>query len=301
MGSSCQWTPGRARRTGRATPRSGRAIQAEQSGFDLVWVFDHLLYRFPGQPTSGVWEAWTTLSALAEATTTVELGTLVICTAFRNPALLAKMATALDEISGGRLILGLGSGWHEPELAAFGMPTDHLASRFAEALAIIAPLLRTGAVDFRGDYYQAVDCVDLPRGPRPAGPPILVASFGPRMLGLTAEYADLWNTAWLGMPTKLAERREGLDAACRDVGRDPATLATTVGVTVRFAEAAEQAEADADPDKALAGEPEAVAAGLDAYEALGVDHVILAPEPNTQATLARLAEGLDLYRSGVTR
>src|SRR5581483_531899 len=136
------------------------AIQAEQSGFDSVWVFDHLLYRFPDQPTMGVWEAWTTLSALAEATTTVELGTLVLCAPFRNPALLAKMASALDEISGGRLILGLGSGWHEPELKAFGMPTDRLASRFAEALAIVAPLLRTGAVDFQGEYYQAVDCVD---------------------------------------------------------------------------------------------------------------------------------------------
>jgi alkanesulfonate monooxygenase SsuD/methylene tetrahydromethanopterin reductase-like flavin-dependent oxidoreductase (luciferase family) len=273
------------------------AIQAEQSGFDSVWVFDHLLYRFPDQPTMGVWEAWTTLSALAEATTTVELGTLVLCTAFRNPALLAKMASALDEISGGRLILGLGSGWHEPELAAFGMPFDHLASRFAEALSIVAPLLRTGAVDFQGDYYQAVDCVDLPRGPRASGPPLLVASFGPRMLRLTAEYADAWNTAWLGMPTKLPARLAEMRAACREVGRDPATLATTVGVNVVFPDLGAQSSEPNDPDKALPGDPEAIASGLAAYAALGVDHVILSPDPNTHAAQARLAEGLAAFRS----
>ncbi|HEU0114373.1 MAG TPA: LLM class flavin-dependent oxidoreductase [Thermomicrobiales bacterium] len=277
------------------------AVQAERNGFDSIWVFDHLLYRFPDQPTSGVWEAWTMLSALAEATATVELGTLVLCTAFRNPALLAKMATALDEISGGRLILGLGSGWHEPELTAFGMPTDRLASRFAEALATIAPLSRTGAVDVHGEYYQAVDCVDLPRGPRPGGPPLLVAAFGPRMLRLTAEYADAWNTAWLGMPTNLPKRLAEMRAACQEVGRDPATLATTVGVNVVFPDLGAQVEGDGDPDKALPGTEEAIAAGLAAYDALGVAHVILSPEPNTQAAQARLAEGLAAFRAGVGR
>ena len=148
------------------------------------------------------------LAALAEATTRIELGTLVMCTAFRNPALLAKMADAVDEVSAGRLILGLGAGWHEPEFRAFGYPFDHLASRFEDALRIIAPLVRGDAVDYQGAYERAVDCVSLPRGPRPEGPPILIGASRPRMLRLTAELADAWNTCWLGR----AER-----AACRDL------------------------------------------------------------------------------------
>jgi alkanesulfonate monooxygenase SsuD/methylene tetrahydromethanopterin reductase-like flavin-dependent oxidoreductase (luciferase family) len=144
-----------------------RAItqQAEADGFDSIWLADHLLYRDVGQPTHGIWEAWTVLSALAEATERVELGTLVLNNSIRNPAVLAKMATALDEVSDGRLILGIGAGWNEPEYQAFGMPFDHLASRFEEALQILRPLLRDGHVDFSGRYYQARDCDDAPRRP----------------------------------------------------------------------------------------------------------------------------------------
>jgi alkanesulfonate monooxygenase SsuD/methylene tetrahydromethanopterin reductase-like flavin-dependent oxidoreductase (luciferase family) len=101
------------------------ALQAEAAGFDSLWIIDHLLFRFPDKPTPGVWEGWTLLAALAEATKRVELGSLVLCTAFRNPALLAKMAATVDEISGGRLILGVGAGWHQPEFDAFGLPFDH--------------------------------------------------------------------------------------------------------------------------------------------------------------------------------
>jgi alkanesulfonate monooxygenase SsuD/methylene tetrahydromethanopterin reductase-like flavin-dependent oxidoreductase (luciferase family) len=277
------------------------ALQAERNGFDSVWVFDHLLYRFPNAPTIGVWEAWTILSALCEATTTVDVGTLVLCTDYRNPALIAKMASALDEVSGGRLTLGLGAGWHEPELTAFGMPTDRLASRFAEALAIIAPLLRTGAVDFHGTYYDAVDCVDLPRGPRPAGPPLLIGAFGPRMLKLTAQYADAWNTAWLGRPTKLPDLLAGVRAACQEVGRDPATLATTVGVSVAFPDLGPEMPGGDDPDAALPGDPEAIANALGEYAGLDVDQVILSPDPNTHAAHARLAEALAAFRSGAVR
>src|SRR3954453_8353745 len=120
------------------------ARQAEAAGFDSIWVYDHLLFRFPEQPTGGIWEAWTLLAALAEATERVELGTIVLCVPFRNPAVLAKMADTLEEISGGRLILGLGAGWHQPEFDAFGIPFAHKVDRFEEALQIIAPLLREG-------------------------------------------------------------------------------------------------------------------------------------------------------------
>jgi len=118
------------------------ALRAEDGGLDSVWIPDHLIYRFPEQPQAGVWEAWTITTGLAEATKRIELGTLVICVPFRNPALVAKMAVTLDEVSNGRFILGLGAGWHKPEFDAFGYPFDHLVDRFEEALKIIVPLLR---------------------------------------------------------------------------------------------------------------------------------------------------------------
>ena len=135
------------RETNRKRPyETIRAIarQAETDGFDSIWLADHLLYRTPGEPTRGIWECWTRLSALAEATERVEIGTLVLCNAFRHPALLAKMATAADEVSNGRLILGVGAGWNEPEYQAFGLPFDHRVARFEEALQILGPLLREG-------------------------------------------------------------------------------------------------------------------------------------------------------------
>ena len=270
------------------------ALRAEAAGFDSVWVYDHLLFRYPGKPTRGTWEAWTILTALAEATERVELGTLVLCTGFRNPALLAKMADALDEVSGGRLILGIGAGWHEPEYDAFGYPFDHRASRFEEAIEIIHPLLRTGAADRQGTYYQAKEAVSRPRGPRPDGPPILVGTGGERMLRLTARYADAWNTCWLGRPTLLADRRAKLEAACAEVGRDPATIEVTVGVGVAYPEPGADAP---DPDRALTGSAEEIAAGLREYATLGVGHVICACAPNTPASLERLAEALTAYRA----
>ena len=274
------------------------ALQAEASGFDSLWVFDHLLYRFPDQPTMGIWEAWTILTAIAEATERVEIGALVLCTAFRNPAVLAKMADTLDEVSGGRLILGLGAGWHDPEFAAFGLPNDHLASRFEEALSIIRPLLRTGEVEFAGEFYAAEDCVSRPRGPRSEGPPILIASSGPRMLRLTARFADAWNTAWLASPEPLVERRGQLEAACRAEGRDPATIEVTVGVNVVYPDLGPVPESMAEPGKALAGDAATVAAGLAAFADEGVGHTICAVQPGTPEALGRLTEALERYRAG---
>ena len=216
------------------------ALAAEAAGLDSAWVFDHLLFRSASE-TSGIHECWTILAAIAEATERVELGTLVMCTAFRNAALLAKMAAALDEVSAGRLILGIGAGWHDPEFEAFGYPTDHKVSRFEEALAIITGLIRQGRADLDGRYLTARDAVLAP----PARPdlPILVASKGPRMMELAARHADAWNAAWFGMPDeRLARLRRDLAAACERVGRDPSSLSITVGVTVNYP--AESQDAD---------------------------------------------------------
>jgi probable F420-dependent oxidoreductase len=274
------------------------ARQAEAAGFDSIWVYDHLLFRFPDQPTGGIWEAWSMLAALAEATERVELGTVVMCVPFRNPAVLAKMAATVDEISGGRLILGLGAGWHKPEFDAFGIPFDHKVDRFEEALQIIVPLLREGKVDFTGTYYGAPNCELRPRGPRPGGPEILIGAFKPRMLRLTARYADSWNTCWLGQPTLLPERRAKLEAACAEERRDPATLAVTVGVIARYAEPDQPLEQPPAPEKALFGTPAEVADGLRAYAEQGVAHVICSLEPTTPEALAWLAEALRIYRQG---
>src|SRR3981081_1062485 len=126
------------------------ALRMEAAEFDSIWFYDHVLYRWPQRPTDGIWECWTLLSALAEATQRVTLGTMVLCPPFRNPALLAKMAATLDEVSNGRLILGLGAGWHQPEFDAFGVPFDHRATRFAGAKAIVKPLTRARLGAFTG-------------------------------------------------------------------------------------------------------------------------------------------------------
>ena len=151
---------------GRWTNLKAMAQHAEAAGFDSLWIADH--FMIPGgsdEPPHGRWECWSILSSLAAVTTRIELGTLVTCTSFRNPALLAKMLDTVEEISDGRLILGLGAGYYEPEYRAFGFPFDHRLDRFEEALQIVHGLLRNGAIDFQGRYYEARDCELRPRGP----------------------------------------------------------------------------------------------------------------------------------------
>lgn len=265
----------------RACARSG-----EEAGLDALWVYDHLLFRFPGRAASGIHEAWTILSALAATTRRVELGTLVLAMPFRNPAVLAKMAAAVDEVSGGRLILGIGAGWHEPEFSAFGIPFDHRVSRFEEGLQIVSDLLRTGYTDRPGRYTTARDLPLLPT-PRPGGPPILIAGKRPRMLRLVARYADLWNTAWLGSAAELPPRLEPLHAALAETGRDPASLAVTVGVNVVVSDLVAGEEL---PGSALAGDAAAIAAGLREYAELGVAQVIASLTPATPDAFTVLGE-----------
>lgn len=271
------------------------ALEAEAAGFDSIWLADHLMYRNPGEPTRGIWECWTILAALAEATRRVEIGTLVLCNSFRNPAILAKMATAADEVSRGRLILGIGAGWNEPEYEAFGMPYDHRVDRFEEALQIIGPLMRDGAVDFAGKHYQARNCVDVPRGPRPHGPPLMVGAEGPRMLRLAAKYADSWNTGYTGAPETLAPARAEFEAACRDVGRDPATIGITALVGLWFPEL--QGKKPRFFENALAGTAREIADAMRGYEALGVEHIMFQCEPYLPEARQRLIEALHLYRA----
>lgn len=280
------------------------ALATEAHGLDSVWVFDHVLFRFDGV-TTGIHECWTVLSAIAEATSRVQLGTIVMCTAFRNPALLAKMAATLDHLSDGRVILGIGCGWHDPEYDAFGYPTDHKVGRFEEALTVIRGLIRDGRADLDGGWVQAKDAVLLP----PARPdlPILIAAKRPRMLDLTARYADAWNLAWFGEPdARWATSRHALEAACVAVGRDPSTLERTVGVTVRYpdliAPPADGSEPPAPEGAALSGSVDDIAAGLRAYAEEGTGHVIAALEPTTPEAVERFAAAVRRSREeGVRR
>jgi probable F420-dependent oxidoreductase len=271
------------------------AKQAETDGFDSLWLADHLFYRNPGEQTRGIWECWTMLAALAEATEHVEIGTLVTCNSFRNPAILAKMATTVDEVSHGRLILGVGAGWNESEYQSFGLPFDHRVDRFEEALQILKPLLHEGHVDFAGKYYQVRKCEIVPRGPRPEGPPLMVGSEGPRMLKLTAQYADLWNTGYMGKPETMVERLPKIEAACREIGRDPATIGITALIGLWFP--------DLQPKKPsffpnpLTDTAEEIAAAVRGYAELGyVQHIMFQCEPYTPEARKRLTEALQLYR-----
>jgi probable F420-dependent oxidoreductase len=274
-----------------------RAI--EDLGYDSVWLGEHLLYRWPDRPPRGPWEAWSMLAAIAASTSRIEFGPLVACTAFHNPAVLAKQASTIDEISGGRLILGLGAGWNETEFRAFGIPFDHRVDRFEEAFTIIRTLLQDGAIDFDGTYYQARDCELLPRGPRPSGPPLMIGSNGPRMLRIAAPHVHAWNT-WFSdignSPAGVAALRERVDAACTDVGRDPAEVERTVAVLVRLPGGTGRIQgsyAEA-PPQPLEGPPEVMADVLRAYAAEGIGHVQLVLDPITRRSIEAFAPVLRL-------
>ena len=275
------------------------AIAAEEGGLDSVWGADHLIFRGDGE-TTGIHECWTVLTAIAAVTSRVEIGPLVLALPFRNPALVAKMAAELDEVSGGRLILGLGCGWHEPEFEAFGYPFDHRVSRFDEGLQVTVPLLREGLVNFTGEYHRAIDAELRPRPIREGGPPILIAGKQPRMLELVVRDADQWNAAWYGNPDEADELRERLTrlrAALDAAGRDPATLTLTAGIFVAF----EDADADA-PKRAIRGTTEEIAAQLAGYAELGISHLIAHTFPRTVDAVSRLGEAAALARerSGAT-
>jgi alkanesulfonate monooxygenase SsuD/methylene tetrahydromethanopterin reductase-like flavin-dependent oxidoreductase (luciferase family) len=267
------------------------ALRAEEVGFDSVWVMDHLVMKNASGPLP-VWEGWSLLSALAAITQRVELGTLVVATSFRNPALLAKMADTVEEISAGRLILGLGAGWHEPEYRAFGYPFDHRASRFEEAFTIVRTLLRTGQLDFAGHYYEARDCELVPRGPRPNGPPILVGAGGERMLHLVAAHADLWNGCWYRQPDDADRGLAAISAACSDVGRDPSSLGRTVGIWV---DAGEPSNSNRSPLRESASE---IADRLRGFAPKGISHVQLRATQLSLAAVDALAPVLELLDRG---
>jgi len=289
----------------RGTDVLAMARMAEAVGFDSVWIPDHLLIHDEGRDPQGVWECGALLGALAVATSRVEIGALVMATSFRNPTLVAKIADTVDELSGGRLVLGLGTGRHEPEHRAFGYPFDRQVDRFEEALEIIIPLLRRGRTDFDGAYYSAHACELRPRGPRPTGPPILIGALGtgPRMLELTARYADLWN-GWLtwdrSWPDAIPPIRQKIDAACAAVGRDPASLGRTVAILVEVPgqKARLVSTSPTGSGEPLTGSPAAIADALRGFAREGISHIQVVHVPNTVAGIEAFAPILEQLDRG---
>lgn len=277
------------------------AITAEDVGFDSLWVGDHLLYRSDGE-TKGPWEAWSVLAAIAAVTHRVQLGPLVAATSFHSPAMLAKKAVTVDEISDGRFILGIGAGWNRTEFDAFGFPFDHRASRFEEAFTIIRTLLAEGSIDFDGTYYTLRDCELVPPA-RPAGIPLMIGSEGPRVLRATLPHVDSWNAwhAWydnsLGGAEALLAR---IDDACAEVERDPKTLGRSLAVLVR-APGGESGQRQGSPNRksslAIEGDQESIAEHLVGLAALGVDDVQLVVDPITATSIEWLAGVLAIIDS----
>jgi alkanesulfonate monooxygenase SsuD/methylene tetrahydromethanopterin reductase-like flavin-dependent oxidoreductase (luciferase family) len=263
---------------------------AERVGLDSIWVYDHLIFKFPPEPDEGLHEAWTILSALAPVVPRVELGTLVMCTSFRNAGLMAKMAATLDAISDGRLILGMGAGWHEPEYTSFGYPFDHLVGRFEEDIEVIDRLLRGETVDFDGRWSRYAGAQLLPPPARKT--PVLIASKGERMLRLTAHWADAWNTAWYGsIDDTLRERTAGIDAALDAAGRDRASLRKTVGI--RLHEPGQLGDDARGTDADATG----LADLFDELEAFGYQDALVWAVGKTTAAVERLAEARQLHQA----
>ena len=279
---------------------------AEDVGFDSLWVCDHLMFRLPGREDKPVdmWEGWTVMAALAAETKRIELGPLVSCVSYRNPALTAKMAATIDEISNGRFILGLGAGWHEPEYTAYGYPFDHRGSRFEEAFAIIRGLLREGKVDFEGKHHQAREIEMKLGGPRPGKIPMMIGSRGPRVLAATLPYVDMWNGDWTSRWQVIPPMREYVDAACVAAGRDPATLQRSVGVMLDLpgknpaingrASVQGAVEPSTKPDPPATGSIEDLAELLRGYHREGIDHVMVWPDPSTLAGIEEFGRVLEL-------
>ena len=266
------------------------ARAAEEGGFDSIWLGDHLLYRGGGRPERGPWDVWTQLAALAAATERVRLGPLVACTAFHPPGILARMAASVDDVSGGRLVLGIGAGWNEAEFRAFGIPFDHHVSRFEEAFEIVRRLLAGERVTFSGRFSTVEGAVLLPPPARRI--PLMIGANRPRMLSIALPHVDAWNTWWDEFgndPTRFAELNAGTGAAAELVGRDPREVERSACLLVAVDPSSQERQPNPD---APAVPLEELGAALQTLAEGGADEVILVASPITEASVRELADAL---------
>jgi len=259
------------------------ARAAEECGFDSIWLGDHLLYRGNGRSERGPWDCWTTLAWLAGITERVELGPLVACTAFHLPGILARQAAAIDELSGGRFVVALGSGWNQDEFRAYGIPFDHHVSRFEEAFTIARRLLAGERVTFEGRFHSVQDAVLLP--PPSRRPKLMIGANGPRMLAIALPHVDAWNTWYThygNTPEGFARHNAEITEAAERAGRDPAEIERSACVFIE-AEPVGERPRDVEPVPA-----ERLADHLRALGDAGADEAILVVDPITESSIRSL-------------
>ena len=283
----------------------------EQVGFDSVWIVDHFLYDAGAEAAAlganppaelmgrlcGAWEALTVVSGIATATDRVEIGTMVVNTGYRNPALLARMVETIDAMSDGRFICGLGAGDFKSEHVFYGFPWDRRISRFEEALQIIKPMLGGKSVSFDGEFYQTRKASIFPKGPRPQGPPIMIGLLkgGPRMKRLVVQYADIWN-CWLAstnsQPDAYRGSLEAMFEACEKYDRDPATLEKCVTPRV----CPTHLRPGGFDNKPICGSAHEIADRIRCFEAMGVSHLPVWLWPNNKASVEAFAPVLEILK-----
>ncbi len=273
------------------------ARTAEEVGLDSVWVGDHLLYDLP-DGARGPWEAWTTLAAVAAVTERVRLGPLVASLGFHDPAMLAKFAATVDEISGGRLVLGLGAGWNRREYDAFGLAFDHRVDRFEEAFHLLRRLLTGETVDHDGRYHRLSGCVIDPP-PRPGGPPLMVGSIGPRMQTITLPHVAAWNVWFSDFgndPARLRPIVDEVRSRCRRLGRDPDEVAASAAVLVQAPGGTGRVMGEGPPASAVSGSVDEVAHRLREIADCGLGELMVVLDPITGDALRWLGEVVAVTR-----
>jgi alkanesulfonate monooxygenase SsuD/methylene tetrahydromethanopterin reductase-like flavin-dependent oxidoreductase (luciferase family) len=286
-----QWVPGLP--PARWSELREMAVRAEALGFDTVWTPDELLWRTKDKAPLGHWEGVAMAGAVAAVTSRIKVGTWVLSALHRNAGITAKVVETLDEISDGRFVFGLGSGHAGGQAHAFGLPEDKVYARFEEALQVIVPILREGHSNFEGTWHAARDLVQAPQGPRPGRIPIMLGVLGPKGQRLAARYADIWScyAQEKSDMSELGPRLTALDAACAEIGRDPATLGRSAGIFV--------SPLDPSPDptgEQITGPPEKIADAIRTFREGGFTQVELALTPATVAGVEALAPVLELLR-----
>jgi len=276
------------------------AVRAEEMGFDSIWLSDHLfldISKYGGPDTArGAMECWTTIAALTSVTSRVRLGTLVLCNDLRPPSLVAKMAATVDLLSEGRLEIGMGAGWYEPDYRAAGIEFRRAGlriDRLAEAVQIVRGMLSHEVFSFSGEHYEIKEAYNLPRPVQQPSPPVWVGGKGDRIVETAARYADGFNSVWAWTPEAFGERIALLERLAKEAGRDPSEIRKSVGLYTLGGDDRSQVESryeaykrasfgvakdiplgDWAADK-LCGTPEEIVELVRRFEALGVEEVIL--------------------------
>jgi alkanesulfonate monooxygenase SsuD/methylene tetrahydromethanopterin reductase-like flavin-dependent oxidoreductase (luciferase family) len=252
----------------------------EALGFDSAWDCDHFIQ--PSRPTGPYFEAWTLLAGLAAVTERIRIGVLVSSNTFRHPALLAKEAMTVDHISNGRLDVGFGAGWYEPEHPMFGLDfpsPGELVKRYREAVEVVDQLLRNDTSNYQGNFYQLKEATMRPRSVQQPRPPFVLAAHKPKMLRIVAEYADTWNS--FGTVEEMRQRNHILDEHCLGIGRDPKTIVRSLYGWATMMPTDPWASTDAFQDM------------VGRYAEAGVNEFLIdQPRPEQQAVLERVAADL---------